>query len=63
MATHKKPLDEELRDILTGILTLQEWQEQLVRGALDKLDGRESPGDLVCPVSPKSKAGPTIDAP
>lgn len=38
MATPHHPPGEELRSILMGLLTLQEWQEQLLRGALEKLD-------------------------
>ena len=57
MATHKQPPGGDLREILMGILTLQEWQGQLVRDALDKLNCNESP------VDPKAEAAPATDAP
>ena len=57
MATPKQPPGGDLREILMGILTLQEWQEQLVRDALDKLNGSDGP------IDPKAETAPATDAP
>ncbi len=53
MSTVQPSSTGELREMMTGMLTLLEWQEQLVRGALARLDERDEPGDAPGPAPPQ----------
>jgi len=52
MPTAQPPPTGSLREMMTGMLTLLEWQEQLVRVALAKLDDNDAASDASVPIGP-----------
>jgi len=57
MPTRPNSPEPGLKDLLTGMLTLLDWQGQLLREALGRLDDRDdddAPPDP-CPQGPQSR--------